>query len=213
MYVVDFTTKSVTTVSVVPSKEEEENPTREWVALGPAGKAPAVVEDIIADTPPAMRKRIWAGVNTPFTLALGEPGHPLLPTPKALPDVDDLGEYVVVLGDRFYASATVRGKYGKLVEIDPTTGTTRVLPTKGAMVSDVYPAGDQLAILVYRKGRPTIGLYDVAAERFTVEVTLPSEARRRCERRGPIQELGIFWLAVSPDATGVRATFSCYVND
>jgi hypothetical protein len=56
-----------------------------------------------------------------------------------------------------------------------------------------------IAILSYRASRPTIGLYDVAAERFTVEVTLPNEARRECERAGPINELGIFWLTVSPD--------------
>jgi hypothetical protein len=211
MYVVDFASKTATTVSIVPS--DAENPAEQWIARGAAGEVPARVESVPDATPPALIARIYAGVNTPFTLALAEPGHPLLAAPLALPDIDDVSENVVVLGDKFYATATVRGKRGHLIEVDPRAGTTRVLKTKGAKMGEIYPAGDKLAIVYARAKKSTIGLYDVTTERFTVEVTLPDEVRRECEKGGPINELGIFWLAVAPDAASVRATFSCYVND
>jgi hypothetical protein len=209
MYVVDLAAGTVITVSVVPSDVWEEDPPRTWVARGATGEVPAQVDNVADADPPGLLTRVNS-YDVPFTLALKDPGHALLPAPKPLPGIGYLSQRIVVLGERFYGAANVRGKPWSLAEIDPKAGTTRVLKTPGAKINDVYPAGDKLVLLYERARKSTIGVYDVAAERFTTEVTLPDAERRQCKKNGSINELGIFWLSVAPDASRVRATFLCY---
>lgn len=208
MFVVDLAAGTVVTVSIVSSDSFADDAPRKWVARGAAGEVPVVVEAVADADPPGMLTRADKYADGPFKLTLEPPGHPLLPAPKAVPGVGWMSDRVVAIGEKFYAAASVRGKPGLLVEVDPTKGAVRALKAAGAEVVAAYPAGDKLVVLFERAGKSTIGVYDVVAEGFEKEITLPEEPRKECESVAA-NMLGIYWLAVTPDASRVRATFQC----
>lgn len=211
MYVVDLVARSAVTVSIVPASDEAA-PAR-WVARSGADEAPATVVKDSEPAPAGLLRSAFVSASQPFMLALKEPGHPLLPAPKALSGVVAVGENLAVLGEKFYASGIVGGRGGALVEIDPKTGATRALKAAGVKVSDVAPAGDKLVVAYTRARDLMIGVYDVASEGFTVELTLPAEPRDACSKRGSAYAIELLGLVASPDAARARVNFSCYVND
>ena len=151
-------------------------------ALDPAVGAEEVPATVVKDSEPApsgLLHSTFVSAAQPFMLALKEPGHPLLPAPKALSGVVAVGENLAALGEKFYASGIVGKSGGVLVEIDPKTGATRALKAPGVKIADVAPAGDKLVVAYTRARDQLIGVYDVAAEAFTVEVTLPAEPREQ----------------------------------
>lgn len=211
MYVVDLAAKSAVAVSIVPASDDAA-PAR-WVVRSGAEEVPATVVKDSEPAPSGLLHSTFVSAAQPFMLALKEPGHPLLPAPKALSGVVAIGEDIAVLGEKFYASAIVGKSGGVLVEIDPKTGATRALKAPGVKISDVAPAGDKLVVAYTRARDQMIGVYDVTAEAFTVEVALPAEPRDACSKRGSAYAIEMLGLVASPDASRARVNFSCYVND
>ena len=211
MYVVDLVAKSAVTVSIVAASDDAA-PAR-WVVRSGAEEVPATVVKDSEPAPSGLLHSTFVSAAQPFMLALKEPGHPLLPAPKALSGVVAVGENLAALGEKFYASGIVGKSGGVLVEIDPKTGATRALKAPGVKIADVAPAGDKLVVAYTRARDQLIGVYDVAAEAFTVEVTLPAEPRDACKKRGSGYAIELLGLVASPDASRARVNFSCYVND